>query len=62
MIYLLMPAGEWKESLMDSPIVISWLVVFVITLPAVIEMWTEPDEAGEARVVSNDFVTRKEDV
>ena len=28
----------------DSPVIISWLIVFVISLPQVIEMWTEPDE------------------
>lgn len=51
MVYLWMPAGAWRECLMDSPVLISWLVVFVISLPPVLEMWTEPDEAGEARAV-----------
>jgi len=52
MVYLWVPAGQWRESLMDSPVLIMWLVVFVISLPTLIEMWTEPDEAGEPRVVS----------
>jgi hypothetical protein len=52
-VYLWMPAGPWKEALMDSPVVISWLVVFVISLPRVVEMWTEPDEVGEPRLVAN---------
>jgi hypothetical protein len=52
MVYLWVPAGQWRESLMDSPVLIMWLVVFVINLPALIEMWTEPDEIGESRVVS----------
>ena len=30
--------------LTDSPVIVSWLVVFVISLPQVIEMWTEPHE------------------
>ena len=53
MVYLWMPAGPWKQALMDSPVVISWLVVFVISLPRVVEMWTEPDEIGEPRLVAN---------
>jgi hypothetical protein len=50
MAYLWVPEGPWKEALMDSPVVISWLVVFTISLPRTIEMWTEPDEAGELRL------------
>jgi hypothetical protein len=53
MVYLWMPAGDWKDMLTDSPVVISWLVVFVISLPQQIEMWREPDDVGEARVVGN---------
>ncbi len=43
-VWLWMPAGGWRDMLTDSPVIISWLVVFVISLPQVIEMWTEPDE------------------
>jgi hypothetical protein len=50
-VYLWMPSGKWKDAVMDSPVVISWLVVFVVSLPQVIVMWTEPDEAGEPRPV-----------
>jgi hypothetical protein len=39
-----MPAGGWRDRLTDSPVIISWLVVFVISLPQIIEMWSEPDE------------------
>ena len=42
-VYLWMPAGDWRDMLTDSPVVISWLVIFVISLPQVIELWTEPD-------------------
>ena len=42
---------------MDSPVVISWLVVFVISLPQQIEMWTEPDDVGEPRVLGNQVQT-----
>jgi hypothetical protein len=53
MVYLWVPAGYWREKLMDSPVLIMWLVVFVISLPTLIEMWTEPDEIGEPRAVFN---------
>jgi hypothetical protein len=43
-VWLWMPAGGWRDMLTDNPVIISWLVVFVISLPQVIEMWTEPDE------------------
>lgn len=43
-VYLWMPSGDWRDMLTDSPVIISWLAVFVISLPQVIEMWTEPDE------------------
>ena len=51
MVYLWVPAGPWRETLMDSPVVISWLVVFVISLPQMIVMWTEPDAVGEPRAL-----------
>jgi hypothetical protein len=57
MAYLWVPAGGWRDMLMDSPVVISWLVVFVISLPHQIEMWTEPDDVGEPRVVGNQVQT-----
>ncbi len=50
-LYLWVPAGDWRDMFMDAPIVVSWLAVFVVTLPSAIEMWTEPDEVGEARAV-----------
>jgi hypothetical protein len=51
MVYLWAPSGKWRETLTDSPVLIMWLVVFVLNLPTVIELWTEPDEAGEPRAV-----------
>jgi hypothetical protein len=49
--YLLVPDGNVRDAFMDAPMMISWLAVFVVTLPSAIEMWTEPDEVGEARVI-----------
>ncbi len=43
-VWLWMPAGGWRDMLTDSPVIISWLAVFVISLPQVIELWNEPDE------------------
>jgi hypothetical protein len=48
---------SWREALMDSPVLIMWLVVFVINLPTLIEMWTEPDEIAEPRAVLNPLQT-----
>jgi hypothetical protein len=50
-LYLLVPAGDASDALMDSPVMLSWLAVFVVTLPRVIEMWTEPEDIGEPRAV-----------
>lgn len=50
-VWLWAPAGAWRDMLTDSPVLISWLVVFVISLPQVIVMWTEPDEIGEPRAI-----------
>jgi hypothetical protein len=37
--------------LTDGPVIVSWFVVFVVSLPQAIGMWTEPDEmAGEPRL------------
>jgi hypothetical protein len=57
MVYLWVPAGQWREALMDSPMLIMWLMVFVINLPTLIEMWTEPDEISEPRAVLNPLQT-----
>ncbi len=53
-LYLWVPSGDWRDMLTDSPVLISWFVVFVVSLPQVIVMWTEPDGIGEARAVPTD--------
>ena len=57
-VYLWVPPGPWRETLMDSPVIISWLVVFVISLPQMIQLWTEPDEAGEPRAIASAAQTK----
>ena len=51
-LYLWIPAGRLRDALMDSPMIVSWLAVLIVTLPSAIEMWTEPDEIGEPRALS----------
>jgi len=51
-IYLWLPDGLVRRGLMDSPMVVTWLIAFVLTLPQVILLWTEPDEVGEPKVVT----------
>ncbi len=53
-MYLWLPDGAVRRGVMDSPMVVTWLVVFVITLPQVVLMWTEPDEVGEAKLVATE--------
>jgi hypothetical protein len=53
MVYLWVPPGNLRDALTDSPVLIMWLVIFVVTLPTIIVRWTEPDEAGEPRAVLN---------
>jgi len=49
--YLWVPTGDWRDMMMDAPIWVSWLAVYVVTLPIVVEMWNEPDEPGDLRAV-----------
>jgi hypothetical protein len=32
-VYLWVPAGDLRDALTDSPVLIMWLVIFVVTLP-----------------------------
>lgn len=51
-VWFWMPAGGWRDIMTDSPVIIAWAAVFVISLPQVIELWTEPDERdSETRLV-----------
>ena len=38
--------------MVNSPLMLTWLVMVLIALPMLIRMWTEPDEVGEPRVVA----------
>jgi hypothetical protein len=51
-VYLIAPGGAFGrllqsgETLFDSPLVLSWIVIALIALPTLIRLWTEPDEPG----------------
>jgi hypothetical protein len=49
-VYLWLPEGLVRRKLTDDPMVMMWLIVFVLTLPEMILMWREPDELEELSV------------
>jgi hypothetical protein len=44
--------GDGHTELVMGAVAASWAAFGVLVLPVVIRMWTEPDEAGETRVVT----------
>jgi len=36
----------------DGPVVLAWVLLLVLAMPQIVRLWTEPDEVGEARVVT----------
>ena len=38
--------------MMNSPLMLTWLLLVLIALPTLIRMWTEPDQVGEPKVVT----------
>jgi hypothetical protein len=51
-VCLWMPVGSVRGGLLISAVVLSGMVIPVMILPDLIRLWTEPDEAGETRVVT----------
>jgi len=55
--YLIAPNGvfgwvlQWGRLMMNSPLMLTWLLLVLIALPMLIRMWTEPDGMGEPKVV-----------
>jgi hypothetical protein len=47
----LLPAGRVQMCWTDGPVVLTWVSLLVLALPQILQMWTEPDEVGEPRVV-----------
>lgn len=46
-----LPEGRFRLGWTDGPVVLTWVLLLVLALPQMIQMWTEPDEVGEPRVV-----------
>jgi hypothetical protein len=46
------PFAAERRVLAVSAVAFSWLTVFVLVLPTMVRMWTQPEEAGESRVVA----------
>jgi hypothetical protein len=44
-------ALQWGRLMMNSPLMLTWLLLVLIALPMLIRMWTEPDQVGEPKVV-----------
>jgi len=50
-VCLLGPFEPIRETLAITAIAFTWIALAVLVLPTMIRMWTEPDVAGEPRVV-----------
>jgi hypothetical protein len=48
----LLPEGRVRAGWTDGPLVLTWVLLFVLALPQMIRMWTEPDEVGEPKVMA----------
>jgi hypothetical protein len=49
---LLGPYDSIRATLVITAIAYTWLAVAILVLPTMIRMWTQPNEAGETRIVS----------
>jgi hypothetical protein len=45
--WLWLPQGRVRAGWTDAPTVLLWAALFVLALPQMIQMWTEPDDPGE---------------
>jgi hypothetical protein len=46
------PFAAERRMLAVSAVAFSWLTVFVLVLPTMVRMWTQPDDVGDPRVVA----------
>ncbi len=51
-VCLLGPFAETRETLVDTAIAVTWIVVAVLVLPTMVRMWTQPNEVGETQIVN----------
>jgi hypothetical protein len=50
--WLWLPQGRVRAGWTDAPTVLVWAALFVLALPQMIQMWTEPDDPGEPRIAA----------
>jgi hypothetical protein len=51
-VCLLGPFEAVRETLTITAIAVTWIAVAVLVLPTMVRMWTQPNEAGETRIVA----------
>jgi hypothetical protein len=51
-VCLLGPFEADREMLVTTAITVTWIAVAVLVLPTMVRMWTQPNEAGETRIVN----------
>jgi hypothetical protein len=44
----LLPVGGVRAAWTNGPVVLTWLILFVLALPQMLRMWTEPDDPNPA--------------
>jgi hypothetical protein len=50
----LLPNGQFRAGWTNGPVVLSWVLLLVLALPQMIQMWTQPDDVDELRVVNRE--------
>lgn len=48
----LLPEGGVRAAWTNGPVVLFWVFLLVLALPQILQMWMEPDEVEEPRVVT----------
>jgi hypothetical protein len=51
-VCLLGPFAAVRETLAITGLAVTWIVVVVLVLPIMVRLWTQPNEAGEPRIVT----------
>ena len=47
-----LPDGGIRAAWTDGPVVLFWVLLLVLALPQILQLWTEPDDMGEPRVLA----------
>jgi hypothetical protein len=47
----LLPEGGVRHAWTNGPVVLTWVMLFVLALPQILRMWTVPDDPGEPKLV-----------